>query len=453
MPRLRPDKNLTIWVAQAPPPVQDRSMQRTIFHVDMDAFFVSVEELRDPSLRGKPVVVGGRPNERGVVSAASYAARKFGVHSAMPLRTAYKLCPQAIFLDGHPERYREASLKVRAVLESFSPQVEMASIDEAYLDMTGTERLHGPPLRSADALHQKMKRETELNCSIGIGTSRLVAKISSDQGKPNGICYVLAGCEQAFLAPLEVRKIPGVGKVTEKNLHDLGIKTVGDLAKLDDDFLEEKFGKWGVAMAGKSRGEDAGGYFEGGVSYSEDEGDPKSISHEHTFSEDTRDAELLESTLARLSEMVARRLRDHGLRARNVSLKLRTSDFATITRAETLEEPTQLDPKIFAIIQRLFRDNWKAERGKSPLIRLLGVKAADLQPLNELEGDGQLSLLGPETAAKPAGKWENALSAADKLRAKFGDSAVSLARGMKGGFRERTHEAMIVKQQGKNPEE
>ncbi|MFL6300115.1 MAG: DNA polymerase IV [Terriglobales bacterium] len=422
-------------------------MQRTIFHVDMDAFFVSVEELRDPSLKGKPVVVGGKANERGVVSAASYAARKFGVHSAMPLRTAYKLCPQAIFLDGHPERYREASLKVRAVLESFSPQVEMASIDEAYLDMTGTERLHGPPLRSAHLLHEKVKRETELNCSIGIGTSRLVAKISSDQGKPNGICYVLAGCEQAFLAPLEVRKIPGVGKVSEKNLHDLGIKTVGDLAKLDDDFLEEKFGKWGLAMAGKSRGEDAGGYFEAGVSYSEDEGDPKSISHEHTFSEDTRDAELLESTLARLSEMVARRLRDGGLRARNVSLKLRTSDFATITRAQTLEEPTQLDPKIFSIIQHLFRENWEPARGKFPTIRLLGVKAADLQPASdrEAEDEAQLSLLPAESSTpKPSSGWENALSAADKLREKYGDSAVSLARGMKGSFRERTHEALIV---------
>ena len=428
-------------------------MQRTIFHVDMDAFFVSVEELRDPSLKGKPVVVGGQPNERGVVSAASYAARKFGVHSAMPLRTAYKLCPQAIFLDGHPERYREASLRVREVLESFSPQVEMASIDEAYLDMTGTERLHGPPLRSAHALHEKMKSETQLNCSIGIGSSRLVAKISSDQGKPNGICYVLAGCEQAFLGPLEVRKIPGVGKVTEKNLHDLGIHTVGDLAKLDDDFLEEKFGKWGLAMAGKSRGEDAGGYFEGGVSYSEDEDDPKSISHETTFPEDTRDAELLESTLAKLSEMVARRLRDHGLRARNVSLKLRTSDFATITRAHTLDAPTQLDPEIAAVVQKLFRENWKAVRGKYPAIRLLGVKVADFHTAEHAEGDGQLSLLPEEgSAAKPASRWENALNAADLLREKYGDGAISLARGMKGNFRERTHEALVVDPKKKSQE-
>src|SRR4051812_47117776 len=427
-------------------------MQRTIFHVDMDAFFVSVEELRDPSIKGKPVVVGGRPNERGVVSAASYAARKFGVHSAMPLRTAYKLCPQAIFVAGHPERYREASLKVRAVLESFSPQVEMASIDEAYLDMTGTERLHGPPLRSAHNLHEKMKQETHLNCSVGIGTSRLVAKVSSDQGKPNGICYVLAGCEQAFLAPLEVRKIPGVGKVTEKNLHDLGIKTVGDLAKLDDEFLEEKFGKWGLAMAGKSRGEDAGGYFEAGVSYSEDEGDPKSISHEHTFSEDTRDAELLEATLARLSEMVGRRLRDHGLRARNISLKLRTSDFVTITRAETLDDPTQLDPKIAEVAQRLFRENWKAVSGKYPTIRLLGVKAADMHPAGDAVTGDQLSLLPEEEAGKAPSRWENALSAADKLRERYGDSAVSLARGMKGTFRERTHEALPVEPK-KKPEQ
>src|SRR3954466_13622091 len=167
-------------------------MQRTIFHVDMDAFFVSVEELRDPSLKGKPVVVGGRPDERGVVAAASYAARKFGVHSAMPLRTAYKLCPQAIFVNGHPDRYREQSHKVRGVLEKFSPQIEMASIDEAYLEMTGTERLHGPPLAAAHALHNQVKVETQLNCSIGIGTSRLIAKVASDQAKPNGVLWIPA---------------------------------------------------------------------------------------------------------------------------------------------------------------------------------------------------------------------------------------------------------------------
>src|SRR5580704_7283916 len=208
---------------------------RTIFHVAMAAFFVTVEELFDPSLKGKAVVVGGQRHERGVVSAASYEARKFGVHSAMPLRTAAKMCPHAIFVDGHPERYRERSEKVHEVLCSFSPQVEMASIDEAYIDMTGTERLHGPALRAAHSLHEAVKAETLLNCSIGIATSRLVAKISSDQAKPNGILRVLPGVEARFLAPLEVRKVPGVGKVMEKNLHSLGIRRIGDLAALDED--------------------------------------------------------------------------------------------------------------------------------------------------------------------------------------------------------------------------
>ncbi len=178
---------------------------KTIFHVDMDAFFVSVEELFDPSLKGKPVVVGGRPDQRGVVSAASYEARKFGVHSALPLRTAYKLCPQAVFVDGHMDRYRDYSRKVRQVLRGFTPKVEMASIDEAYLDVTGTERLHGPPLEAAHRLHDQVGSETGLNCSIGIATSRLVAKVSSDQAKPNGVLWVLPGQEARFLAPLDVR--------------------------------------------------------------------------------------------------------------------------------------------------------------------------------------------------------------------------------------------------------
>src|ERR1700756_4713648 len=220
---------------------------KTIFHVDMDAFFVSVEEIFDPTLKGKAVVVGGKSDQRGVVSAASYAARKFGVHSAMPLRTAYKLCPQAIFVEGHPDRYRDYSHKVHDVLESFSPLVEMASVDEAYVDITGTERLYGPPLRAAHLLHDRMKAATQLNCSIGIAASRLVAKISSDQAKPNGVLWVIPGQEPAFLAPLDVRKVPGVGKVTERNLNAFGIRKVGDLARLDDEFLERQFGKWGLA--------------------------------------------------------------------------------------------------------------------------------------------------------------------------------------------------------------
>ena len=397
---------------------------RTIFHVDMDAFFVSVEELFDPSLKGKPVVVGGQRGERGVVSAASYAARKFGVHSAMPLRTAEKLCPQAIFVDGHSERYREYSHRVHEVLCHFSPLVEMASVDEAYLDMTGTDRLHGPPLRSAHTLHQEMKSATQLNCSVGIGTSRLIAKVSSAKAKPNGVLWVMPGQEAKFLAPLDVGDIPGVGKVMEKNLHQMGIRRVGDLAKLEEHDLDNRFGKWGLALAGKSRGEDAGGWFDTAVGEHED---PKSISHEHTYNEDTADLERLQSTLMRLCEMVGRRLREGGYFARTIQLKLRYTDFTTLTRAHSLEQPTQLDHEIFENVRRLFLKNWK----KGAAIRLLGVQTSNFE-----SGPSQLDLLEPARDER----WKRALAAADHMRDKFGESAIGLATGMKGGFRERTHE-------------
>jgi DNA polymerase IV len=399
-------------------------LQRIIFHVDMDAFFVSVEELYDPSLKGKPVVVGGQRNERGVVSAASYAARKFGVHSAMPLRTAAKLCPEAIFVDGHPERYRELSEKVHRVLTAFSPQIEMASIDEAYLDMTGTTRLHGPPLQAAQKLHRRMKEKTLLNCSIGVGSSRLIAKVSSGQAKPNGVLWILPGEEAKFLAPLDVREIPGVGKVMEKHLHDLGIMKVGDLARLEESELEERFGKWGLALAGKARGEDAGGWFDTEVGAHEA---AKSISHEHTYNEDTADMNQLESTLMRLSEMVGRRLREANFYARTIQLKLRYKDFTTITRAHTLPVATQLDGEIFAQVRALFRNNWKAGNQ----VRLLGVQTSSFEHCPE-----QISLLESSTA----NRWKDALTAVDHLRDKFGEASISFASGMRGSFRERTHE-------------
>jgi DNA polymerase IV len=397
---------------------------RTVFHVDMDAFFVSVEELFDPSLKGKAVVVGGQRHERGVVSAASYEARKFGVHSAMPLRTAAKLCPQAIFVDGHPDRYRACSEKVHNVLTSFSPQVEMVSIDEAYLDMTGTERLHGPPMLAAHKLHHKMKAETQLNCSIGIGTSRLIAKVGSGKAKPHGVLYVVPGQEANFLAPLDVRDIPGVGKVTEQKLHSLGVRTVGDIVNRDNNLLEEHLGKWGLDLAGKARGEDAGAWFDGAIGEAEA---AKSIGHEHTYDNDTANLEQIEATLMRLSEMVGRRLREQKFHARTLQLKLRYKDFTTITRAHTIEAPTQLDNEIFRHIRNLFHTNWK----KGTEVRLLGVQASSFE-----EAPAQGNLL----QAGALDKWDQALSAVDRLRDKFGETSVTLGTGMKGGFRERTHE-------------
>lgn len=396
---------------------------RTIFHVDMDAFFVSVEELFDPSLKGKAVVVGGQRNERGVVSAASYEARKFGVHSAMPLRTAAEMCPHAIFVNGHPERYRDCSRKVYEVLNRFSPKLEMVSIDEAYVDMTGTQRLHGPPLRAAHALHTTMKTETHLNCSIGIGTSRLIAKVCSDQAKPNGVLYIVPGGEAAFLAPLDVRKIPGVGKVMEKRLEEQGIRRVGDLATRDEHWLEQNFGALGLALSGKARGLDAGAWFDADIGAEEG---PRSVSHEHTFSVDTADAQVLGATLARLCEMVCRRLREQNLHAKTLQLKLRDSDFHTITRARTLEQPTSIDSEVLAALRGLFSANWNGES-----VRLIGVSTSHF----EAETD-QLTLGG----ASGHQKWTQALSAADRMREKFGESAISLATGMKARFRERTHE-------------
>jgi len=402
---------------------------RSIFHIDMDAFFVSVEELYDPTLKGKPVVVGGKAHERGVVSAASYAARKFGVHSAMPLRTAAALCPQAIFVDGHRDRYELYSGKVKTILETFTPKFEMASIDEAYLDMTGTERLHGRPLLAAHKLHEAVKAATGLNNSIGCSTARLVSKVASDQAKPNGVLWIPPGAEAAFLGPLDIRKIPGIGKVAEKNLQDIGVYKVGDLARLDDRFLMERFGKLGLALAGKAKGFDAGSWFEKEMAANED---PKSISHEHTFNDDTADRNLLESTLAHMSEKVGRRLREHALHARTVQIKFRYSDFTTFTRAQSLDHATQLDTEIYQTARDLFLRHWQPGRP----IRLIGVHTSGFE-----NTEGQLDLLAGEKNEK----LKRIFTAADMLRDRFGDGSVSLAGGLKGRFRERVHDALTKK--------
>jgi DNA polymerase-4 len=396
---------------------------RTYFHVDMDAFFVSVEELFDPSLKGLPVVVGGRPDQRGVVAAASYAARQFGVHSALPLRTAYKLCPQAIFLDGHMERYREYSHRAHEVMCRFSPLVEMASIDEAYLDMTGTERLHGPPYVAAHKLHETMKKETGLNCSIGVASARVVAKICSDQAKPNGVLWILPGEEASFLAPLEVGRVPGIGKVTEARLHCKGWRTVGDLQRAGAAALRDELGEWGLSLYEKACGRDGGGWFAGEIG---EEEEAKSIGHEHTLPVDSAEAELLESILSRLSQKVCRRLREQQLQARRVQLKLRYKDFSTITRSRTLAEPTQLDQELFAAVRRLFYENWK----QGSAVRLLGVQCSLFEPMR------QASMFDEESS----GRQLRAMTAADQLRDRFGEGVVALGKGMQLKMRERPQE-------------
>src|ERR1700716_1844838 len=324
-------------------PVDEQTLPgaASILHVDMDAFFVSVELLERPELRGKAVVVGGGPNQRGVVTAASYEARKFGVHSAMPLRTAGRLCPHAVFLDGHHEKYSEWSGRVAKILAQFSPVVEMVSIDEAYLDLAGTERLHGPPLGAADKLLRSITRATGLPCSAGLASTRLVAKVASDQGKPRGLVWVPAGSEERFLAPLPVRKIPGIGKVTERALRALGIETVQQIAAQPQERLERIFGQWGTALYRKSRGGDS---YEFVI-----DAEPKSISQNHTFGEDTDDSNSLSAMLSHLSQKACKRLREAGLAARTLTLTIRYAGFDTYTRSKTLGEPTRLDADIFAV--------------------------------------------------------------------------------------------------------
>jgi DNA polymerase-4 len=382
----------------------------SILHVDMDAFFVSVELLERPELRGKPVVVGGRPDQRGVVTAASYEARKYGIQSAMPLRTAGRLCPHAIFLDGHHAKYTQWSDRVASILAKFSPVVEMVSIDEAYLDLSGTERLHGPPFAASDKLLRTITCETGLPCSGGLASTRLVAKVASDQAKPRGLVWVPAGREERFLAPLPVRKIPGIGKVTERALRALSIETVEQIAALPQEKLEKIFGQWGTALFRKARGGDSYEFVM--------DAEPKSISQNHTFNEDTGDAVALTTVLSHLSQKACKRLREAGLAASTLTLTIRYEGFDTHTRSKTLGEPSSLDSAISGVFRELLRSH----RNRNRRVRLLGVSLSGFT-----HGGEQLDLLHAEQREK----LQKLTQVTDQLRNRFGFDKVQFGGSLR----------------------
>jgi len=382
-------------------------MARQIMHIDLDAFFVSVEQALNPELRGKPVVVGGKPDRRGVVASASYEARRFGLHAGMPLTTAYRLCPQAIFIEGSFSKYRDASQRFMTILADFSPYLEPLSLDEAYLDVTGFESIYGSIHQMAVALKQRIKNELGLCASIGIASCKVVAKIASELSKPDGLLEVAGGNESAFLAPLPIAKLPGVGRKTERVLGSLGIDTIGKLSITPLATLKSHFGVSGEILHRFASGIDD--------RIVEPPGAAKSISRETTFGKDTRDRSWLKATLRYLGERVGSELRQRGKQARCVTLKLRYADFTTITRSYTLSQASHTDQTLFDTGTKLLRK--ELAQGKQP-VRLVGIGVSNL-----VEPGRQLDML--DTSAQ---RLEQLNRAIDRIRRKYGFTAIQTGR-------------------------
>ena len=384
---------------------------RTILHVDLDAFFASVEQRDHPELRGKPVAVGlGGSNDRGVVSAASYEARKFGVHSAMPIVIARRLCPDCIFVPVDGAKYQRVSREVMAILRRFTPLVQPVSIDEAFLDVTASRALFGDGESIARQIKNAVRDELQLTISVGVAATKLVAKIASDLRKPDGLVVVEPGDEVEFLAPLPISRLWGVGQSTATALRDFQVVTIGDLAALDRAALVRRFGKHGASLVDRAHGVDPDPV--------DDPDAAKSVSHEHTFDEDTADPEILERTLLAMSEGVSGRLRHAGLRARTVTLKVRDSGFHTVTRQRGLTEPTDMTEPIWRAALDLARPEMRGKR-----IRLLGVAASAFGVKEQLA----LFESGDE-------RQRRVVEAADEVRERFGTRAITRARLLRTGI-------------------
>jgi DNA polymerase-4 len=385
---------------------------RVVIHVDLDAFFAAVEQRDHPELRGKPVIVGGGgPDQRGVVSTASYEARRFGVRSAMPLRTAGRLCPDAVFLPVDGRKYQRVSREVLAILRRFTPLVEPISIDEAFLDVTASRALFGDGESIARSIQAAVRSEVGLTISAGVASTKLVAKIASDLRKPDGLVVVPPGSEASFLGPLPIGRLWGVGAKTAAVLAEHGVATIGDLARLDRSGLATRLGSHAATLVDRANGVDGDRVVGDGAA-------AKSIGHEHTFDQDTADRELIERTLLAMADGVAVRLRSSGVEASTVTVKVRDAAFRTVTRQRTLSRPTDLTEPIFEAALALARPEVRGKR-----IRLVGVTASGFR-----QGT-QLGLFEAETARR-----HRLAEAADALRGRFGQRAVTRARLLRSGL-------------------
>ncbi len=381
-------------------------MMPQIAHIDLDAFFVSVERLRDRGLRGRPVVVGGDPNSRGVVSCASYEARRYGLKAGMSLAAARRLCPEAVFIRGSFERYREASAEFLDILGEFTPDVEPMGLEEAYADITGFEPLYGPARNTALEMKERVRLRIGLAASVGLAGSRVMAKIASGHCKPDGLLEVQVGEELSFLASLPVGKLPGVGSKTGGVLQRMGVRTIGDLQRLPLTFLKANFGVHGEAMHLHAHGLDMGRWRPPVVR--------RSISRETTFGEDVTDRAQLIATLRLLGERVGAALRAQVRLAKCVTVKVRYADFETATQACTLRGPVGTDQAIL----RVGRDLLEKVLGQRPYpVRLVGIGVSSLR-----EGR-QLSMFDPQTE-----RMEQLNAAVDSIRSKYGFSAVEVGR-------------------------
>lgn len=379
---------------------------RTIFHLDLDAFFVEVERILDPSLKGKPVIVGANPEYgRGVVSTCSYEAREYGLHSAMPIRQAYRLCPHGIYVHGSHGEYSRYSRAVKHILEKYAPMIEQAGIDEFYMDFTGCRNVYGSLFMFASKIQKEIWDKLSLPCSIGIGSNKTIAKIGSDCMKPKGVTYIMPGMEKEFLAPMPVETIPGVGKVTLQELHSKGIYRIGDITKLSEEYFLFAFGKHGGGLWKKANG--------GGSEYLNPPQERKSISKERTYGKDINDRAEIESTLFKLTGQVCQLIRDKNWQAATVSIKLRYSDFITLTRAKTIK-PTDDEKIIFNTAVALLR------KGDTRRVsaRLVGIHLTKFNEFSEQE----ILFEDKDTIRKKM------LRAVTKVRDKYGYSVVQFGR-------------------------